>query len=210
MTRELIILTADGTMTAVLRAFFRRQFHHSFDCAPFAFDPASDIINDPLHTDGGVHLRCHEILRPYLNTHRRALVMLDQKFGGQRPAGEVRAEIEQRMSGSGWEDRAAAVVIHPELEVLLWQDNPHVEKALLHRGENLRQLLARDGSWPEGMPKPPAPKQLIQAIIRKNRAGAPMAVYSNIAAAVSARSCIDPAFRLVAGRLRTWFPAGCA
>jgi len=99
LTRELIILTADGTMTAVLRAFFRRQFHHSFDCAPFAFDPASDIINDPLHTDGGVHLRCHEILRPYLNTHRRALVMLDQKFGGQRPAEEVRADIEQRLRG---------------------------------------------------------------------------------------------------------------
>ena len=66
MIRELIILTADGTMAAVLRAFFERQFHHSLGCAPFDFDPTNDIFNNPLEKDGGVHRRCHEILRPYL------------------------------------------------------------------------------------------------------------------------------------------------
>jgi hypothetical protein len=94
MTRELIVLVADGTMAAVLRAFFEREFHHALGCAAFDFDPASDIFNNPLEKDGGVHRRCHEILRPYLNTHRRALVVMDQQFGAERPADEVRGDIE--------------------------------------------------------------------------------------------------------------------
>ncbi len=62
--REFIILVADGTMAAVLRAFFERQFHHALGCEAFDFDPTSDIVYGPLNTDGGVHRRCHDILRP--------------------------------------------------------------------------------------------------------------------------------------------------
>ena len=39
MNRELVILVADGTMRAVLAAFFERQFHHVLSCAPFDFNP---------------------------------------------------------------------------------------------------------------------------------------------------------------------------
>jgi hypothetical protein len=207
MNRELIILVADGTMAAVLRAFFERQFHHALACAPFAFDPTNDIFHDPLNTDGGVHRRCHDILRPYLKTHRRALVMLDQKFGSERPAEEVRGDIEHRLNVNGWAGRAAAAVIDPELEVLLWQDSPHVERALRHTGPSLRQLLAQDGRWPTGVLKPPAPKEVIQALIRANRAGPPMVVYSQIVRAVSTTGCVDPAFDRVRNTLRAWFPA---
>lgn len=207
MSRELIILVADGTMRAVFSAFFERQFHHSFGCAPFEFNPRLDLFNNPLEKDGGVHLRCHEILRRYLNTHRRALIVLDQQFGGERPAEEVRIEIEHRLNANGWQGRAAAVVIEPELEVLLWQDNVNVERALCHRGPSLRRLLAADGRWPDGAAKPPAPKELIQALIRTNRAGVPVAVYGKIAGAVSTAGCVDPAFHRVRDALRTWFPA---
>jgi hypothetical protein len=207
MTRELIILVADGTMAAVLRAFFERQFHYALVCAPFDFDPTSDIVYDPLNTDGGVHRRCHNLLRPYLNTQRRALVVLDQQFGAERPADEVRGDIEQRLSGNGWEGRAAAVVIDPELEVLLWQDNHNVERALRHRGPSLRQLLAQDGRWPPDAAKPSAPKEVIQALMRANRAGPPMVVYSQIARAVSTAGCVDPDFHRVRDMLRAWFPA---
>lgn len=207
MSRELIILVADGTMRAVLAAFFERQFHHAFACAPFDFKPRLDLFNNPLEKDGGVHVRCHEILRPYLKTHQRALVVLDQQFGGERPAGRVRAEIEHRLNVNGWQGRAAAVVIEPELEVLLWQDNVNVERALCHRGPSLRKALAEDGRWPDGLPKPPHPKELIQALIRTNRAGVPVAVYGRIASAVSTTGCVDPAFHRIREVLRAWFPA---
>ncbi|WP_295639264.1 hypothetical protein [uncultured Methylibium sp.] len=207
MSRELVILVADGTMRAVFTAFFERQFHHALMCAPFEFNPRLDLFNNPLEKDGGVHLRCHEILRSYLNTHRRALVVLDQQFGGERPAEEVRVEIEQRLNTNGWAGRAAAAVIEPELEVLLWQDNVNVERALRHQGGSLRRLLATDGRWPEGAPKPLAPKDVIQTLIRTNRAGVPMVVYSQIAMAVSTAGCVDPAFHRVRDALRAWFPA---
>ena len=207
MNRELIILAADGTMRAVFAAFFERRFYHAFACAPFEFNPRIDIFHDPLNTDGGVHKRCHDILRPYLKTHRRALVVLDQQFGGERPPDDVRGEIEQRLNANGWDGRAACAVIAPELEVLLWQDNPHVERALRHEGLPLRQLLAQDGRWPEGAAKPPAPKEVIQTLIRTNRAGPPMVVYSQIASKVSTQGCVDPAFHRVRDALRAWFPA---
>lgn len=207
MTRELIILVADGTMRAVFTAFFERKFHHAFACAQFDFNPTNDIVHDPLNTDGGVHRRCHDILRPYLKTHRRALVVLDQQFGAERPADEVRSDIEQRLVVNGWAERAAVAVIAPELEVLLWQDNSNVERALRHNGPSLRQLLARDGRWPADAAKPPAPKEVIQALIRDNRAGPPMVVYSQIARAVSTAGCVDPAFHRVRDVLRAWFPA---
>jgi hypothetical protein len=205
-SRELVILVADGTMAAVFRAFFERQFHHALTCAPFDFDPTNDIVHDPLNTDGGVHRRCHEILRRYLNTHRRALVVVDRHFGGERPAQEVRSDIEQLLNSNGWDGRAAAAVIDPELEVLLWQDNANVERALRHTGTSLRQVLAQDGRWPLEAQKPRAPKELIQSLIRLNRAGPPIVVYSQIAKYVSARGCIDPAFNRVREVLGAWFP----
>jgi len=207
MSRELVILVADGTMHSVFAAFFERQFHHTLGCAPFDFNPRLDLFHDPLNTDGGVHMRCHDILRRYLTTHRRALVVIDQQFGGERDSEEVRAEIEHRLNMNGWDGRAAAVVIEPELEVLLWQDNVNVERALRHSGGSLRRLLARDGRWPEGAHKPPAPKDLIRTLIRTNHAGPPAVVYSTIAKTVSTAGCVDPAFHRVRESLRTWFPA---
>ena len=208
MSRELVILVADGTMRAVFATFFQRPFHHSFACAPFDFKPSLDLFHDPLNTDGGVHKRCHDILRRYLTTHRRALVVIDQQFGAERAAEEVRLEIEHRLNANGWQGRAAAVVIEPELEVLLWQDNVNVERALRHSGESLRRLLAKDGRWPEGTPKPSAPKELIQKLIRSNHAGPPAVVYSEIAKKVSTAGCVDQAFHRVRDTLRGWFPAG--
>lgn len=90
--------------------------------------------------------------------------------------------------------------------MLLWQDNVNVERALRHSGPSLRQILARDGRWPGDAPKPHAPKELILTLIRANRAGVPMAVYGQIAGAVSTAGCVDPAFHRVRDALRTWFP----
>lgn len=105
------------------------------------------------------------------------------------------------------QDRAAAVVIDPELEVLLWQNNPHVERALRHSRPPLRRLLEKNGRWPPDAPKPPAPKEGIQALIHANRARPPMVGYCQIARTVSTAGCVDPAFHRLRDTLRAWFPA---
>ena len=71
-------------MAAVLGAFFgRERWDLTLQCAQFDIWPEEDIFHDPLHTDGGVHKSAEELLRPYLNTHNHAMVVLDQQFGGE-------------------------------------------------------------------------------------------------------------------------------
>ena len=101
--RDLVILVADGTMKAVFDAFFDRdRWDLRLQCGAFDLWPQEDIFHDPLHTDGGVHKSAHQLLRPYLNTHIRAIVVLDQQFGGW-------AKAQKAFFGDGGEvDRAMA------------------------------------------------------------------------------------------------------
>lgn len=205
--RELIILVADGTMEAVFHAFFgRERWDLTLGCGPFDLWPQEDIFHDTLHTDGGVHKRAHELLRPYLNTHNRALVVIDQQFGGDRPADEVRREILDRLEKNGWRGRCEIVVIDPELEVWLWQDKPQVSQALNFSGPSLRAHLKETGEWPEDTVKPLDPKASLQTLIKPHRALKTKVVYSRIAKSVSVAGCTDQAFGRLASALRTWFP----
>ncbi len=215
--RELVILVADGTMKAVFDAFFRRdRWHLTLQCKHFDLWPDEDVFHDPMHRDGGVYKRAHELLRPYLNTHQRALVVLDQQFGGERPAQDVKEEIVDRLLQNGWEDRetregrhesrCASIVIDPELETWLWQDNPEVAQAVRFRGTSLRAHLQETGEWPENAAKPADPKETMLRLIRENRAPKTKVVYSRIARSVSTRHCKDGAFLELARKLREWFP----
>ncbi len=204
--RELVILGADSTMVAVLRSFFgRERWDLTLQCQRFDVWPQEDIFHDPMHTDGGVHKSAHELLRPYLNTHRRALVVLDQQYGGELPAHEVHDEIVARLSQTGWGDRCEVVVIDPELEIWLWQDNPNVERALNFSGGSLRRHLEGTGAWPADAPKPTEPKETIQALVRQ-RSLKTKVVYTRIADSISVHGCTDPSFELLAGSIRRWFP----
>ena len=206
--RELVILVADGTMKAVFDAFFgRERWDLRLQCGAFDLWPQEDIFHDPLHTDGGVHKSAQELLRPYLNTHSRAIVVLDQQFGGERPAEEVRDETLKNLQANGWaEDRCSVIVIDPELEVWLWQDNPNVSQAIGFTGPSLRNHLQGNGKWPTGASKPLDPKDTIQELIKPHKALKTKVVYSRIARTVSVVGCIDPAFLLFADTLRGWFP----
>ncbi len=215
--RELVILVADGTMKAVFDAFFGRdKWHLTLQCGDFDLWPEEDIFHDPLHTNGGVYKQAHELLRPYTRTHLRALVVLDQQFGGERPAQDVKDQIVKRLRRNGWEDRetregrresrCAVVVIDPELEVWLWQDNPEVAQAVRFRGTSLRASLQETGEWPKEAEKPAEPKETMQRLIRENRAPKTKVVYSRIARSVSTLNCRDGAFLKLASTLREWFP----
>lgn len=195
-------------MNAVVSAFFeRQQWHLSMGCASFNFVPEQDIINVPGHTDGGVHKRGHQLVKGYQRTHSRVLVMLDQQFGGEMPAAQIRTEILQDLHDSGWDPAyCEAVVIDPELEVWLWQDNPNVEQALKFPNGSLRQHLESTNDWPNGQLKPDKPKEVMQGLMKMYRAGTPMVVYRKIARSVGLRGCQDGSFGHFRMALQTWFP----
>ena len=207
--RDLVILTADSTMTHVLRAFFKRQhFEQSLGCGVIDIDPETEILHIPSFTDGGLHTHAHELLRSYLTSHQHALVLLDKQFGGERPAEIVRDDIAGNLRRNGWNDeshKALVIVIDPELEVWLWQDSPNVEHAI-GAPIGLRDRLKEQGDWPEAHPKPLKPKETLQSQIKANRAGPPTQAYCRIASTVSPKRCQDPSFQDFRDQLRAWFP----
>jgi len=94
-----------------------------------------------------------------------------------------------------WVDRAAAVVIDPELENWLWTDSPHVAKEIGWPDgmAALREWPLNEGFLAQGRSKPNA-----QRLHWKRRCGslrsADQAPLSDLASKVSLRQCIDPAF----------------
>jgi hypothetical protein len=214
--RDCLFFVADNAMADVIDAFLSRGFLETrIGCRDFRFNINEDMLIGTAmggYSDGGMHMHCHALLQEsgYLNSHNRVVVMFDKKFGGERPASEVREEALGRLRANGWAgDTADVVVIDPELEVWIWQDSPHVHETVGHAGErSLRDELKNETEWPDGFQKPLQPKALFREVCKRNRKGYSSSLYRDIVKKVSVKNCSDPAFQQLAFTLRRWFPVG--
>jgi len=129
--RDCIFLLADLGMVAAFKGFFSRQsFYYALGTASFKIDPQLDIICDSAGNDPGVYTRAHELLRTYQSSHRYAVIVLDNAWEGSPGVEKIRANISANMELVGWQaNRFVVIVIDPELEAWMWQDNPHVARA---------------------------------------------------------------------------------
>ncbi|MBX6387507.1 MAG: hypothetical protein IRZ08_00665 [Frankia sp.] len=201
--RDVVFLVADGSMEQLLRGFFGRAgYHRTLGCGRFDVDPAQDVIV-AARRDPEVYGLAHELLRPYLSSHARAVVMLDNDWKGSPGTEKIRADVGRRLAGL-W-DEYAVIVIDPELEAWIWQENPHVATALGCPPE-FRGLLERAGHWPAGRAKPPNPKEALEYLRDRHQADRSKAVFRRLAARISVKGCIDPAFLQLRDTLRDWFP----
>jgi hypothetical protein len=210
--RPCVILVADSNMAATFRGYFTRdQWHRSLECAAFEFNPdiGKDLLVDEGGNDPGVFTRAHELLRPYLATHQRALVALDCEWEGSPGKQAIVTQITDNLLAAGWKANAVKVIaIDPELENWLWQDNPHVAAALRYRDTlTLRALLEQKGLWPAGQAKPPRPKEAAEWVLRQTRRPRSSAIYEELASRISIRGCTDAAFQELHATLQAWFPA---
>ena len=210
--RPCVILVADSNMAAAFRGYLTREgWHRSLGCTPFAFNPdvGGDLLVDEGGNDPGVYTRAHELLRPYLGTHARALVALDCEWVGSPGKKTIVDDITGRLVSNGWEaDAVKVIAIQPELENWLWQDNPLVAEALRYRGvTNLRTLLAQQGLWPEADAKPPRPKEATEWVLRQTRRPRSSAIYEELASRISIKGCTDESFKELHTTLQGWFPA---
>jgi hypothetical protein len=123
----------------------------------------------------------------------------------------LEALIEERLSNH-WEDRAAAIVIDPELENWLWTDSPHVAEEIgWTRGiSDLREWLHDAGFLAQGQSKPSDPKAAKQRVMQLTKKHSSAALFQAVAKRVSLQRCVDPAFRKLKATLRGWFPAAGA
>ena len=199
-------------MAQVLKSFLSRGYLEArLRCRTFDFDFQQDVAVGVRsgNTDGGIHRRAHDLLRPYLPSHQNAVILLDKNFGGRLSAAVVRGEILNNLLRNGWSAECVEViVINPELETWLWQrGNPHVARGFQYNGPvSLEVFLEAEGFWSAAALKPARPKDAACLLLQRFRGGVPIVVYARIIENISVRGCQDPAFHLLATALRRWFP----
>lgn len=201
---DLIVLVLDKNMEASIRGLLGR--HKALGICQVVHRILVHPSRDPGCLGEG-----HVFLRAFHRQYRHAIVLLDREgCGRERETREgLEKSIEGRLATSGWNDRARAIVIDPELEVWVWSDSPHIPAALGSRDDlpSLRQSLRDHGLWREGQPKPDDPKAAMERILRLNNRPRSSAIYEEIARKVSLKHCLDGAFAKLRTTLAEWFLA---
>lgn len=200
--RDLHVLVADGDMYQTLEGVLSRP--ESLGVRPINYTIDQHVDHDP-----GCRAACASHLRSLLETHEHALVVFDQDGCGREglPREAIQAEVEADLRRSGWEDRAKAVVIDPELEAWVW--GPSAEVARMLHWPSYRELkswLEGRELWPPDAAKPPDPKAAMRAALREKRIRASATVFRGLADTVSLRHCQCPAFGELTKTLIRWFP----
>jgi hypothetical protein len=115
--------------------------------------------------------------------------------------------VEDRLAKSGWEGRAAAIAIDPELENWVWANSSHVETALGWSGRtpDLREWLVEKGLLERPGQKPSRPKQAVEDALRTARKSRSSALYLHLAQSVTLEGCTDKAFLKFRQTIINWF-----
>jgi len=171
--------------------------------------PITAMIGTHPNRDPGCYLRAHDFLRSFRRGFVHALVVFDREGCGNESHSreELEREVEDRLQGAGWGDRARVVVMDPELEAWVWSDSPQVDKALgwAGRAPALRSWLIERRFLEEGAPKPGRPKEAVEEALRCVRKPRSSSVYRELAESVSLERCRDPAFAKLRLTLQDWF-----
>ena len=202
--KDLIVLVADRNMKYAVSGLLSR---------PKAIG-IREIIPDIYVNqwrDSGCLLHSCDFMRPFANQFNHALVMLDHEGCGQEQKKsriELESRIESQLANAGWDDRAAAIVIDPELENWVWSDSPHVDSVLGWEGKDpdLRSWLTTQGFLNDSQGKPVPPKKAMEEALRKVQKPRSSALFLQLAQRVSIDRCADPAFIKLRTILASWFP----
>ena len=196
--KALVALVADANMEAALDSILMRA------AALGIRSVERDIFRHP-RRDPGVLTGASEFLRPFVDAYHHALVMFDRHGCGheEQPASDLQHRVESELNQAGWAERAAAIVLDPELENWVWSDSPHVGEVLGADEGELRQLVAQQTT--PGNAKPAKPKELLEEVLRRSRIPRSSSLYAELARRVSLERCTDPAFQRLKSILRAWF-----
>lgn len=204
---DLFVLAADNHMVSALKGLLTRP--QGIGCRPIR----SEVRRHP-NSDSGCFNQSHDFLRPFLRQFARALVIFDKEFDlSKELRGKSRTELQgivtKNLSINGWQERAKAIVVDPELENWVWTKSPQVELCLGWHGREprLRDWLRSTGLWPETHTKPADPKEAFLRAIRESRKSLSARIFHELAETVDFGGCEDPAFQELVTTLRNWFPS---
>ena len=200
---DLIALVADKNMEYAVRGIIARERALGIRAIEY-------VVHVHPEKDPGCLLRGHDFLGSFTRQFEHALLLHDRDGCGQenKSREELEQEIEGRLSLSGWGERAAAIVLDPELEIWVWSDSPHVDSVLNWQGKepDLRSWLNAENLFLENQVKPERPKEAMDRALREVRKPRSSSLYLQLAQQVSFQRCIDPAFSKLKTTLQHWFP----
>ena len=202
--RDLIVLVADLDAENVVRTLLGKRVQ-ALGIRELTFDLVRHYMRD-----SGCRREGSALLRNYLRTHRQAMVPFDLHGSGRdRTAPEVvEGEVEATLRRDGWGERAACVVLAPELENWVWSPSPEVDAALGWGTSttSLRDFLVAEGYPPGSDGKPADPKAAMLAALRRVRKPHSARVFAELAAQVGLGGCQDRSFQRFTATLQAWFP----
>lgn len=203
---DLLVLAADKCIEAALSGILGRS--EVLGIRPVEWKTFVHPERDP-----GCYRRSPEFLASMLRSCSRALVVFDLHGCGREENGpdEIEREVEERLRAHGWEDRAAAICLDPEVECWVWGDIRQVEAILGWRpgAPRLRSWLVDKGLWRLGASKPSWPKKAFEEALRHVRKPRSSSLYLELAQRVDIERCSDLRFGRLRQLLSDWFPKEC-
>jgi len=196
-----MVLCADSTMRAVIEEIVARP--ESLQIRNITCDVRASV----LHTDGGLRRHGVRTLSVVRSRYRHGLLLFDRNgCGDAREADIIEQDLEVELAHH-WSNRAAAVVIDPELEEWIMGGHRHFQTVVGLGDVNARRWLAAHG-WPQGRAKPAEPKAALTELFRAFNAKRSAASYRRVARRASLRTdrCRSRSFCRLVDLLRTWFP----
>ena len=201
--KDLVALVADKDMEYTLKGLLTRPQALGIRKIDF------DVFAHPEH-DPGCALYGVGFLSQFHEQYDYALLMFDHEGSGRdsTPAVGLRDSTNREFARSPWGERAATVVLVPELEAWVWSDSPHVDEVTGWQGRQpeLRRWMQEHRWLDTKSVKPARPKEAFQAALRATGTPRSSSLYRRLAEKVSLKRCTDPAFDTFKGILRGWFP----
>jgi hypothetical protein len=202
--KDLIVLVADPNMEAAVKGVLRQ--HQKLGIRSIATDVRRHPRHDPRCRTKGVNF-----LSAFTEQYAHAILMFDYEGCGVEAdtASELESKLTAALGESGWGDRAATVILVPELEIWVWSDSPRVDEALGWKGRDpkLREWLMAQNYLVAGQAKPIRPKEAMEAALKIVRKPRSSAIFAELASQVGFERCVDQSFVQLKTTLRNWFPA---
>jgi hypothetical protein len=200
--KDLLVLVADGQMKAAVAGLLGRP--EALGIRSLQFD-----IRPHPHKDPGCCLEGVNFLQAFASQYSHGLLMFDHAGSSRESESPetIETDLERQLGETSWDQRAAVIVLAPELEAWVWSDSPHVETELgwIDRQLNLREWLMASGFLEAGQVKPLRPKEAMEAVLWETRKPRSSAIYHALAGKVSLRTCSDRAFGKLKSVLQGWF-----
>lgn len=200
---DLVVLVPDADLENTVLGLFNRP-------ESLRIRPVKPLIRRHQGRDPGCRTTGVDLLRMYGDRFKHALLMFDREGSGRdaQMPDALEAELEEKLARNGWQDRAAAIVIDPELEVWVWGDSREVDQIIGWGGriESLRDWLVAHKIISTPNEKPRRPKETLRKALRHAGKRPSPALFRQLAERVSFKGCTDRAFQKLITKLQMWFP----